>query len=433
MLSTSILATSGQDGRYHVGTNPPNPQESRNFLRPLKVLLVSPVRSLDPPSGDVSYTEALLECPPEGVDYVTYDQAIEDGTLVEYGTRGSLVGRSRVRKLDQWVTSLSLVPLRKVESLLRGSGLAYRERIRVFWVRQGAFDVVHAHVFNVRFVGRNPPPLVVSSAGPLSWPYRDAWGWSTWRVRVADAVDLLAGAAWDATMCAVRRGRADLVIALTQYLADWTISRGVPARRVVLIRNYLGGLTPDTAPRTIPTSGITLGFVARDFKAKGGPAVLDAYRMLRDRYPQIRLLVAGSEDSISTDLEGVTWLGEIPRQRLLNEVYASIDLFIYPSRYDGSPYVLMEALGQGIPLVVSNYRALPEFVREGAGRVLKDDSPESIVEAVESLLDPSMYEQASTRALGLYHDNFSPVSQTPRLRIAYEAALKFRGESSTHG
>ena len=60
--------------------------------RPLRVLLISPVASLDPGSGDVTYTEQLLASPPPGVSYTTYDEALTAGALVEVGARASLRG-----------------------------------------------------------------------------------------------------------------------------------------------------------------------------------------------------------------------------------------------------------------------------------------------------------------------------------------------------
>lgn len=43
---------------------------------PLRVLLLSPVRALDPQNGDVTYPEQLLASPPDGVVYTTYAEAL---------------------------------------------------------------------------------------------------------------------------------------------------------------------------------------------------------------------------------------------------------------------------------------------------------------------------------------------------------------------
>lgn len=53
----------------------------------MKVLLISPVEGVDPAGGDVTYTQSLLVRRPTNVTYVTYDQALRDGTLIEHGRR----------------------------------------------------------------------------------------------------------------------------------------------------------------------------------------------------------------------------------------------------------------------------------------------------------------------------------------------------------
>ena len=54
-------------------------------MTPRRVLLLSPLPGLDPPSGDVVYTQELLAHPPAGVDYETYAQALAAGRLIELG------------------------------------------------------------------------------------------------------------------------------------------------------------------------------------------------------------------------------------------------------------------------------------------------------------------------------------------------------------
>ena len=55
---------------------------------------MSPLPGIDPWTGDVVYTEALLRQPPPGVTYVRYDDALRSGELHEHGRRRALeVGR----------------------------------------------------------------------------------------------------------------------------------------------------------------------------------------------------------------------------------------------------------------------------------------------------------------------------------------------------
>ena len=99
-----------------------------NGRKPLKVLLISNVSGLDPANGDLTYTQQLLDRPPPGVLFVTYDRAIDAGTLTELGTRGHLAATSGVARL----VALKYAMWRKGEYLLRGRGISFRENIRFY-------------------------------------------------------------------------------------------------------------------------------------------------------------------------------------------------------------------------------------------------------------------------------------------------------------
>lgn len=387
---------------------------------PLRVLLISPVPGIDPPSGDVTYTRQLLDAPPPGVVYTTYDRAIAEGKLVELGTRQAIrAGRGRDR-FQQLLVAMA----RKSEGLLRRSGVAYREQIRVFKVKPGFFDLVHVHVFHHRFIGTHPP-VVASAGGPLCWVYADAWGWGDARVAVAELIDRCLGWLWDATMCGARLGRADLFIGPSQYLRDWLKHRGWPGDRIAVQPNYLA--VHGTPPQRAAMSPRTLGFVARDFDAKGGAEVLAAFEKLRQRHPSLRLHIVGSpQRTVSPQISSVVkWTPEVAREELLATILPSIDLLVYPSKSDtGVPYSSMEALAQGIPAVVSDYRSLPDLVGQQAGLVCRTGDATSVAAAVDVLLDPPTYAAASAGAAARFADCFSALKQAPRLRLLYDSTVR---------
>lgn len=396
-------------------------QAGQAAAQPLRVLLISPLPGLDPPSGDVTYTRQLLSCPPPGVTYTTYDEALADGSLSELGTRGAVRDTTGCQRLWQ----VAIAGGRKAEGLLRRSGIAYRERIRVFKIRENAFDLIHVHVFHHRFVGQHPP-VVVSAGGPLRWVYGDAWHWSRYRIAVADAIDRGLGWLWDATMCASRLGRADLFISPSEYLRATLLSSGWPNGQLAVQPNYLSA--PVRPPDRTAEEPKILGFVARDFYAKGGTEVLGAFGELRRRHPDLRLWIVGSPPQLSPAeqrLQRIVWTPEVDRGHLLRDILPSIDILIYPSHFDtGVPYVTMEALASGVPAVVSDYRSLPDLVGSEAGLVCRVHDAHSVAEATEALLDPSAWAAASEGATRRFSSRFSAATQAPRLRQIYDRVLR---------
>src|SRR4051794_5263552 len=106
----------------------------------MRVLLLSPLATLDPANGDVTYTERLLADPPPGVDYVTYDTALRDGTLVELG---------RPANWSSGLASAAWSAQRLLINGLRRAEVLFREPFRSFYVAPDVYDLVHAHVFSV--------------------------------------------------------------------------------------------------------------------------------------------------------------------------------------------------------------------------------------------------------------------------------------------
>lgn len=373
-------------------------------------------------SGDVTYTEQLVDAPPPGVEYLTYDRAIEEGLLVEVGSRQA-VRRSTLRERPQ---QLLVAAARKVESWIRRSGLAYREPVRVFTVAPGRFDAIHVHVFRTSFLGPHPP-IIVSAGGGLRDLYRRAWHWGRLRIWGAETFDRVIGACWDATLFGTRRGKAAHFVTLGDEFRQELVRRGWPESRVTLARNYLD--LPSADRRTVHHP-VTLGFVAKDFATKGGHIALQGFQTLRERHPDLHLLVAGSpppESAKSLMAKGISWVGLIARDGLLTEFMPKIDILLYPTLWDtGVPYTPMEALAAGIPCVVSNVASLPELVRSGAGRICPVSDPDCIVRVVEDLLDAQAWVAASDAARRRFDEYFSAASQAPVLGEVYRQVLAER-------
>src|SRR4051794_6991425 len=112
----------------------------------IRVLLLSPLRGLDPPNGDVTYTEQLLAHPPDGVRYVPYDAALDAGELVErFRRRPGESMRTAFSRDGDWARFAREAAINRV----RQRGLLFREQFRHFELCEGAFDLVHVHVFSV--------------------------------------------------------------------------------------------------------------------------------------------------------------------------------------------------------------------------------------------------------------------------------------------
>ncbi|HEX5005458.1 MAG TPA: glycosyltransferase family 4 protein [Gemmatimonadales bacterium] len=156
------------------------------------------------------------------------------------------------------------------------------------------------------------------------------------------------------------------------------------------------GLPVPRAPATEPHAPLSIGFVGRLIPEKGLDVLLRACVRL---YGAWTLTVAGTGPA-QEELEAlaerlgiasrVTWLGGIPRSELAS-LWPRLDCLVAPSRttarwVETYPLQVLEAMGHGVAVVVSDSGALPESVGR-AGLVFGDGHPDGLTEALTRLLE----------------------------------------------
>ncbi|OIT24161.1 PREDICTED: uncharacterized protein LOC109216386 [Nicotiana attenuata] len=138
-------------------------------------------------------------------------------------------------------------------------------------------------------------------------------------------------------------------------------------------------------------ASIVLGVAGRLVKDKGHPLLFEAFSQLKQKYPNVYLIVAGSGPWLQRykDLgPQVITLGSMNPSELRG-FYNSIDIFVNPTlRPQGLDLTLMEAMMSGKPVMASRFPSIK-------GTIIVDDefgfmfSPnvESLVEALEKVVE----------------------------------------------
>ena len=62
------------------------------------------------------------------------------------------------------------------------------------------------------------------------------------------------------------------------------------------------------------------------------------------------------------------------------------DLFLLPSKFEGMPMTIIEAMGTGLPVVASAVGGVPDMLEDGTSGMLVSCAPEAVAEAVLKLL-----------------------------------------------
>jgi glycosyltransferase involved in cell wall biosynthesis len=78
----------------------------------------------------------------------------------------------------------------------------------------------------------------------------------------------------------------------------------------------------------------------------------------------------------------VGWLG----REQIKELYASAEVLVMPSRWEGLPLVALEAMRAGLPVIATRVGGIPEAVQDGVtGRLVELDAPSELASVLAGL------------------------------------------------
>lgn len=149
---------------------------------------------------------------------------------------------------------------------------------------------------------------------------------------------------------------------------------------------------------------------ALDLKRKNVSKILDAFKLIRQKKPDIHLLLVGYttlKGGIDTLSRKITRLGLSGSVRIIQNVpdeelvayYNLAHIFVFPSLYEGFGLPPLEAMACGTPVVASDKASIPEALGEAA---IYCDPTEasSIADSVEQLLkDEELYDKMLAKGL----------------------------------
>jgi glycosyltransferase involved in cell wall biosynthesis len=247
-------------------------------------------------------------------------------------------------------------------------------------LRDQSFDIIHAH---------EPHGL---TAAWLAGVRRRASLVASRRV----AYPLSPGRAAMARYLAVRR-----IIAVSRYVDASIVTCGLDPSRIAVVHDGVPVPSPFTAAersaaRTrwgVTESEFLLGCLGYFLPEKGQEVLLHALALLKERFPQCWLLLAGRGpyrghlELLARQLgiaDRVIFTGFIED---VDSVYAALDIFLFPSLAEPLGTSLLDAMARGLPVIAVASGGVPEILEDGKnGRMLVVPDREAFAGAVARLL-----------------------------------------------
>ena len=237
-------------------------------------------------------------------------------------------------------------------------------------VRRGGASIVHSHgmwqmsaVYPAWAVRKGAAKLIVAPRGSLSpWAMRNGSGAKRLFWPVLQKPALMRAACFHAT-------------AETEYE---DIRRCGFRQPVAVIPN---GVDLPPLPEPSAASGRILLFLGRLHPTKGADVLIDAWRLVQDRFPHWRLVIAGDDVDPWGKASGymdrlrrraaagaarVTFTGEL-LGRAKWDAYRNAALYVLPSHTESFGMTVAEALAAGVPVVTTRGTPWREMESRGVG------------------------------------------------------------------
>jgi len=116
---------------------------------------------------------------------------------------------------------------------------------------------------------------------------------------------------------------------------------------------------------------VRLLFIGRNFHAKGGKEVLQAYAKLKKKYDVELVMKCNVPQEYRNKYRDVIYIDHmLSREELFRDTYAKADIFVFPSFTETFGVVNIEAMSTGLPVIATDVFAGPEIIEDGKGGFL---------------------------------------------------------------
>lgn len=166
-------------------------------------------------------------------------------------------------------------------------------------------------------------------------------------------------------------------VCVSEGVRQHAIQSGLSPRKLCVIPNgidvakYANAVPADLTECGVPRGATTLVSVGRLTHQKGHDLMLQAVAPILLDDPQLHLLIVGEGEErgsltqlardlkIETQVHLPGWRADVP------EILAACQLFVLPSRWEGMPNALLEALASGLPCVATDVEGVRDLLGRG--------------------------------------------------------------------
>ena len=193
---------------------------------------------------------------------------------------------------------------------------------------------------------------------------------------------------------------ADCLVVVAERVRDDAIAEGVDPRKIVKIANGVVPAGPASAHSADlrQSLGLTDGApvllsVGRLRYQKAHSVLLRAFPRVLDDSPNASILIAGDgvlRAQLEEEARSLNIANRVQFLGVRHDVPALLslaDLFVFPSRFEGMPNAVLEAMSEGLPVIATGVQGVDEIIHNGEnGLLVPLDDPLALSDAILRLL-----------------------------------------------
>jgi glycosyltransferase involved in cell wall biosynthesis len=181
-------------------------------------------------------------------------------------------------------------------------------------------------------------------------------------------------------------------ICLSEDMFKKLVALGINKERVTIIPNFVDECFFHVSGCRF--SNVIL-FIGGLKYVKGVDVLIEAFHVLSKRLKNLQLRIVGDGGMREELTKRINFLNLGSHVKILGYVpYYSVkdqlsdaSVFVLPSRSEGLPNVLLQAMAAGLPIVATRVGGIPSLIRDGEnGLLVTADNPEELAETIEKLL-----------------------------------------------
>ncbi len=230
-------------------------------------------------------------------------------------------------------------------------------------------------------------------------------------------------ASWIHRVEALNLGRADRIVAVSHYTGK-TAQQAFGLEKIEVIHNGVDLSRFSASGRACPNRPFRLLYVGNWSPRKGVDLISPIMQELGEGFELVYTADRRGADSRYRLPPNCRNLGRLSGNALV-AAYREADALLFPSRLEGLPITVLEAMACGLPVIATNASSLPEVVEHGAsGFLCPPDDVGAFVHAARQLaLDAGRWRNLRQAARERIEADFDVEEMAERYLALYRRVL----------